>query len=123
MADQIKGKWPGGPSGRADSVPPGRRVRTRTVEELEDGMVNRHLRRRRDARSRRIVVGFVAVALVAGGVGWYVGEQSHATAEEVAAEREAAAAPESELSKELNRAMLELWRMEDVEYMRNRPRP
>lgn len=123
MTDKIRGKWPGGPKGRADAEPIGRRIRTRPVADLEDRVAAHRVRRKREARARRVLLGFAASLGLAGVIGWVVGERSHASAEEITAEHDAAVAPVSDLTKELNRAMLELWRMEDVEFMRNRPRP
>ena len=69
------------------------------------------------------------VSLVAAGsVGLYFGQRSHTTLEELRAEQEATAAPESgsleemgmsAVTGEVNRMLMELYKMEDIEYMRN----
>lgn len=69
-------------------------------------------------------MGLVVAMAVAGIAGYVLGLQSHATATDIVAEQDAARAPRpsglaSELSSEVNRTLLELWRMEDVEAQRN----
>ena len=54
----------------------------------------------------------------------YLGLRNRATLEEIRAEFAAQQAAEagggpSDMSTEVNRAMMELWKMEDVEFMRN----
>lgn len=83
-------------------------------------MASRWLRVRRGARTRRLVLGMVLSAVLAGTFGRALGLRGHTTLEEITAAQQAAEATGSELSREINRALLELWRMEDVEYQRNR---
>ncbi|MCH7534058.1 MAG: hypothetical protein IIB36_20175 [Gemmatimonadetes bacterium] len=58
--------------------------------------------------------------LISGGIGGAVGYSTHKTQEEVLKALEEERTPASTLSKETNRALLELWRMEDVEAARGR---
>jgi hypothetical protein len=65
----------------------------------------------------------VSVA-ISGATGWYLGIQNRSSVEEVRAQMAAQRGAESggdmgDMSSEVNRVMLELWRMEDVEYARN----
>jgi len=122
MAEQtIRGSFPGGPR---KSAPAGARTsapRLERVEQIEAGVARRRLRMTRRERHKRLAYGLVTVVVVAGGVGVYTGWRSHTTAEQLRAEAEAAVATEDimDLSKEVNRTLLELWKMEDVEFMRN----
>lgn len=123
MTGRIRGSFPGGPSREA---PPEKRTRApqlQRVEDIEAGLAKRSVSRKRRARRRRVVWGFLFSALVAGGVGVLLGVRSHATAEEQQAELRARSRPqEFDISSELNRTLMELWRMEDIEAARNRGR-
>jgi hypothetical protein len=48
-----------------------------------------------------------------------LGRASHATPHEITEAREAARARDVDISSEVNRALLELWKMEDIEASRN----
>jgi hypothetical protein len=73
-------------------------------------------------------LGLVVSLIAAGGTGLYFGKRSHVTLEEIRAEQETVTGGAqggggdtdmSFLSGEVNRTLLELWKMEDIEYMRN----
>lgn len=49
-----------------------------------------------------------------------LGYSTHTTAEELAEAQEVKRNPESGISEEINRALLELWRMDEVEFARTR---
>jgi hypothetical protein len=92
------------------------------VTEFEHRVSRRKLRRTRERRARRVVVGLVLATLLAGSAGAYVGWASHTTPQEVTAAQDAARDRKDEISSEVNRTLLELWKMEDVEALRNKGR-
>jgi dihydrodipicolinate synthase/N-acetylneuraminate lyase len=57
---------------------------------------------------------------LAGGVGLILGHSAHTTPEELAKEVEAQQNPDAGISREVNRTLLELWKMEEVEAARAR---
>lgn len=121
MEGRMCGTFPGGPRKSvvaAESTAP---ARLGQVQQIEERAAQRYVRRGNKRRLRRLFCGFALTVVVSGGVGIYLGLQSYSTLEEVRAELAAERAPTTtgELSSEVNRAMLELWRMEDVEFMRN----
>lgn len=119
MQGRIRGTFPGGPSRAA--APPQRSgpPRLRRVSDIEERMTRRTLARTKRRRSRRVAVGLLAAVVVAGVVGNRVGKSSHRTQEElIAAERESHRR-DFDISSEVNRTLLQLWKMEDVEAIRN----
>ncbi len=119
MSDQIRGKWPGGPSGVGQAKSLGRTPRIESVGDLADRGAERSVNRKRRNRGRRVVGGFAVSFVIAGALGWAIGKGSHSTAVEIVAAEQERISPSFDLSSEINRTLLELWRMEDVEYMRN----
>ncbi|MFQ5536026.1 MAG: hypothetical protein ACE5GJ_01120 [Gemmatimonadota bacterium] len=78
----------------------------------------------RRARRRRVIVGGFVVVLLALGLGLVLGIASHRTAQEVVEAQRAQRRKDFDISREVNRTLLELWKMEDVEAARSRiPRP
>lgn len=68
-----------------------------------------------------MVLGVLLSVVVAGGVGLAMGLSSRRSAEEILAQQRAAERPSDlQISREVNRTLLELWRMEEVEAQRNR---
>lgn len=119
MAERITGSFPGGPT-RADTTPRRRGpVRTRSVEVLEEARAARTFRRRRTARRRRVVWGFVLSLAAAGAAGVYLGMGSHVSPTELSVQAEEARARDFDISREVNRTLLELWRMEELEARRS----
>jgi len=121
--DRIKGGFPGGPTRPGDTEPPATRP-VRSVEELEHAHGQRQQRGTKRRRRIRRAWGTVAVLALGGAVGFALGVRSHQTQEELtaAAEKPASASQDSFISQEVNRTLLELWKMEDVEMQRNRGR-
>ena len=119
MEERIRGTFPGGPR-RKDPAPVRTKApRLRRVREIEASVAKRgfdHIRRR---RRRRVFTGFVFALTVAGGLGTVIGLRSHTTSEELVAAGAGREVPEMDISQDLNRTLLELWKMEDVEFMRN----
>ena len=120
MEGKISGSWPGGPKREGEPQKHSGPPRLQRVEEIERLGAARSLRRQRKVRATRFLFGIGFSALVAGSFGWVLGLRSHATLEEINAERAAIESQDSEISEEVSRALLELWKMEDVEYERNR---
>jgi hypothetical protein len=89
------------------------------VEDLEAALAARALRSGHRARSRRIALGLAFSLAIAGGIGWVLGEASHRTAEDVSAEHATARRRDLDVSAEVNRTLLELWKMENVQAARN----
>lgn len=119
MEDRITGSWPGGPQRRDDEPRPMRVPHLPRAEQIEAGIASRSLRRRRRSRSLRVVIGLALSLVVSGGIGWALGLRSHSTAAELS-EDTAARRRNADISREVNRTLLELWKMEDVEALRNR---
>ncbi len=120
MEGRIKGSWPGGPRREGDTHSRAHTPHLQRVQEIEARIASRSFRVTRQARTRRAILGMVFSAGLALALGWVVGVRSHATAEELTVAQEARRATDVDISSEINRALLELWKMEDVEYQRNR---
>jgi hypothetical protein len=123
----MRGSYPGGPRrrGGGEAGRSGRTPRLHSAEELEAR--GGHAASRRQARHRRrrawVILG--AALALAGGAGLYLGFVSHRTSEQLSTEREAERQNEisDQINDETNRILMELWRMEDVEFQRNRGGP
>ena len=90
------------------------------VEEIEGQIARRSRRLRQRSRRRRLLWTVLLGVPMGAGVGFTVGYSTRTTPEELMHSMEAESSPESALSEEINRALLELWRMEDLEFARNR---
>ncbi len=120
MAGRIDSGFPGGPRRHTEPSPRGDRPpRIEPVGELEQRVSRRKLERTRKRRTRRIAFGLFAATFLAGSVGAYVGYASHTTPQEVMEAQDAAKRRDDKISSEVNRTLLELWKMEDVESLRN----
>jgi hypothetical protein len=119
MEERIRGTFPGGPRHSVSGLEGSPALRIRSVEDLEVGIARRALDRGHRRRRTRIVAGFVVAMVAAGAVGAYVGYASHQTAETITAAREAAHQRDLDISWQVNRTLLQLWKMEDVEALRN----
>jgi len=119
MDSRIRGSWPGGPKrdgpAQVRSGPP----RLQRVEHIEAHIAHRTVRAKRGARAKRLAWGLALSSVVALAFGWALGLRSHATLEEVTA-----AQPGQTLgvdfNEEINKTLLELWKMDEVQYQRNR---
>jgi fibrillarin-like rRNA methylase len=89
---------------------------------MERRVSRRKLERSRARRARRVVLGFFVATVLAGSLGAYVGFASHTTPEELSDAQQAARKRDIDISSEVNRTLLELWKMEDVEALRNKGR-
>lgn len=120
MEGSIKGNWPGGPK-RSGSAPERTRPpQLQRVEEIEARIAARSMRLKRGRKKKRLTLALAFSVVVAGIFGWALGLRSHTTLQEINVGRQAQQQRDSDISSEINRVMLELWRMEEVEFSRNR---
>lgn len=116
----ITGGYPGGPPHHdpqertEDSDGP----ELRSGESVEASVAGHAVHGKKKRRKRRLVIGAVTSLIVAAGVGAYVGMQSRTTAEELA--QEEIAETETDIGKEADRLINELWKMEELERRANR---
>ena len=118
MEGRIRGSFPGGPSRPA--APPTRSgpPRLKPVADIEEGLARRNVARRHRRRYRRIAGGLGVAMALSAAIGGAVGWKSHRTQAELVAER-TRETQDLDISKEINRTLLNLWKMEDVEAIRN----
>jgi hypothetical protein len=119
MDEPIRGSFPGGP--KHSSPQPARRHRPRveSVGEIEAAMARRTVERQARRRRLRVVVGFVFALLAAGGLGAYIGFARHRSAEQLTAANNVQESRNLDISWQVNRTLLQLWQMEDVEALRD----
>ena len=116
---RIHGAFPGGPRRTSDTPAPGRSGRhLRRVEEIEASMTRRQRSRTRRQRRNRLLGGAVAFAVLSFLAGMVLGSAGHATQESLTQAEVSARTRDRSISSEVNRTLLELWRMEDVEALR-----
>jgi hypothetical protein len=115
---RIRGRYPGGPSreggesGDGGDKPAPRLDR---VEEMEAHVGRRSRARAQRRRSRRLLSGMVVAVALSAGFGVYLGLRAHRTSEQLTEERNDTRELQQDITRETNRVLLELWRMEDVE--------
>ena len=121
---RIRGSYPGGPrrAGSDGSGEAPRSARLESAEEIDARHGRAALERRKRRRERRALFILAAAVLSAGGAGLYLGFRSHRSSEQLTDEREAerSGSLNDQITQETNRMLMELWRMEDVEFQRNR---
>ncbi len=119
---RIEGRYPGGPRRptSASEEKEGEHPRLTTVEEIEERIAEGRVRRIRRLRRRHLLVVLLTVVLLAGGIGAWLGYRSHRTSAEVAEELRRQAEQSTDLRREADRVLNELWKMEDME---RAPRP
>jgi hypothetical protein len=113
---RIRGSYPGGP--KRDRGDAGEGARTPRLERIEvvEARAGRKSRARAERnRVRRVWSGFIVAVILAAGIGLYVGMVTHRTSEEITRERNDQRELQQDITRETNRVLLELWRMEDVE--------
>ena len=120
---RIGGGYPGGPSPRQGSEPTAPTRAVRTMGDVEAGIARRQLRIKERGRRSRMVWTAVGVGVLAAALGAGLGLMSHRSPEQIRQEHQAQTRQDLDISKEVNRTLLELWKMEDVEALRNRGRP
>lgn len=119
MAARIGGQFPGGPRRPQEGNAP-RTTYVPNVDEIEAAMARRTQVREQDRRRQRVAIGFLLCVFVAGGVGFVVGRSVNEPAPEATAREHRRQRLDKEISVEVNRTLLELWKMEDVQYVRGR---
>lgn len=128
MDEKIRGSFPGGPRKSQPAAERTGAPRLSRVQDIERRSADRQQGRARGRRKKRFFFGLVVSLVAAGSVGLYFGQRSHTTLEELRAEQEAALGPGSgsvdemdmsAVTGEVNRMLMELYKMEDIEYMRN----
>jgi len=111
----IRGAFPGGPTHPASSPGPRLTPLIPSVASLEAHANHRRLRRRRAQRATRRIVCISAVFAVALVIGGALGRASRVTATEGVVARDSQSSMDRLISREVNRTLLELWKMEDLE--------
>lgn len=113
MSARIGGVFPGGPHrvGEGGSAPP----RIRGVADFTKAADGRRLERARARRRRRVVLGLLAAMLAGGAGGVLAGLAFGPDPQGQARQNEEASSLDRAISREVNRTLLELWKMEDAE--------
>lgn len=119
--DRIRGAFPGGPHRDPSSVVPlARAPRIERVSDVEDRISKRRVERVRRRRAWRIGLALAVAVGLGAIIGAGIGIRSHTTQELLTAEQERSRQRDLDISEEVNRTLLELWKMEDVEALRNK---
>lgn len=116
MAARLLGVFPGGPRRGVEGAGPPRRIRR--MEDVAAEALVVHRRRAVARRRRRWILGSLAAICLAGVAGYVLGHESRPTAEGLSRQGAAQATMDKLISREVNRTLLELWKMEDVERIR-----
>lgn len=117
---EFRGRYPGGPSRQEEGEERPAKPRLTGVGEIEERSARAAGLGAERRRVRRVRLGFLVAILLSGAIGLAVGYMSHTSPSELAAEGEAARrGGSSEVSAEVNRVLMELWRMEEIEAGRN----
>lgn len=119
MDGRIEGSFPGGPTRRGSDATATRVPRLRRVRDIETSLAQSAMRRVRGRRRGRAYAGWAITLVVAFAVGIGLGLAGHRSAEDLTAEQQAARDKDRAISSEVNRVLVELWRMEDIEHARN----
>ncbi len=110
------------PTTLAKRAPRGRRPRLDSVQELEERIAETRLARAHTRRARRFRLCFACATILAGILGYSLGFASRRTSAESPHTNQAMHRRQFDLSKEVNRTLLELWKMEDFESVRDEGR-
>lgn len=119
MDKPIRGSFPGGPTRRDPDEPAPPTPHLPRMADVEERTSRRALGATRRRRRLRTRLGFVLVLASGFAVGAALGYAGRTTPEELTAAREEARQRDLSVSSEVNRVLLELWKMEDVEAVRN----
>jgi len=116
----LRGRYPGGPSRRADpddDTPHRGKVHLASVAEIEAKAAAGALHRRGQSRKKRLYIGLTVSVALALALGGYIGFSSHRTADELVQEMEGAAtkAGKSDLDRQMDRMIDEMWKSEALE--------
>ncbi len=122
MSDRIRGRYPGGPHRPEEGEERTRPTHLPSVEEIEVGVAQATRSAERRKRRKRVWMGFVVAMVVAGGVGFGVGRAVRPPQPEEVLPTDARSEINKQISEQVNRVLIEEWRMEDVQYARGRGR-
>lgn len=117
MRQPITGLYPGGPSERSGALTTG------TLPSVADlALMEATARARRKARTRRgrVILVLVVALLGAAGTGYGLGRAERKSRAELVSPA-GSRTIDPAVREEVNRMLLELWKMEDTEPGRNRP--
>ena len=118
--ERISGFFPGGP-GRADpAADRERRARLRGGEDREAARADREVTSKQKRRRRRLVIGAVAMLVLAATLSVVVMDTGPQTAAESIEAEAQEGGVESEIDSRIDRILDELWKMEEVERSENR---
>jgi len=111
---EVGSSYPGGPRRSNDGAERTSRTPLSSEERLERGR-SRH-RRRKDRRRRIYATAVIGVAVFAAAtLGYVLGDRVSADGREGTAEGRDALSAEELVTSELNRVLMELWKMESLE--------
>ncbi len=126
--DEISGAYPGGPTrrerfGQAESNEARRAIRSGEDNERRAGLRGQDERLRR--RKLRAVLGVSATLLLSAAAGIYWGLSSAARASDELMENVGVGInrPEADISREMDRLIDQLWKMEELDRLPRRVRP
>ena len=118
----IQGAWPGGPRRAENRAAPRRAWRLDSLETRADRAADGRRAHRKSQRGRRIVSTLVVAGVCAGGVGFVLGRGAARTTDQVTADLESSAVPESDISRiiagEGRRVVRNMWLSEILEQQR-----
>lgn len=120
MSDRIRGRYPGGPRRPEEGEERPLPTHLPSVEEIEAGVARATRAAERRKRRHRVWMGFVVALVVAGAVGFGVGRAVGPPQPEDVLPISATGDINKAISEQVNRVLVEEWRMEDVQYARGR---
>lgn len=125
--DEISGAYPGGPTrrerfGQAESNEAPRAIRSGEDNERRAGRRDQHDRLRR--RKVRAILGVSVTLLISAAAGIYLGLSAVRASDELMEKAEVGInRPEAEISREMDRLIDQLWKMEELDRLPRRLRP
>ncbi len=115
---RIQGTFPGGPTRTGSGRGLGGGPRLKTVEEAETARARQAVRRRVARRRSRRALGVAVVSAAALAAGGLMGWATRQSREELAESPDPQGSLDRMISAQVNRTLLELWKMESMESVR-----
>lgn len=109
MARNVGSSYPGGPKRSSEDASPSRLWST---EDLEARGRQKVIRSRRAKKKRALLLVGAVSALAAGAFGYFLGIEARV---EPPSQDAAETSADQTMNQQINRLMLELWKMEDLE--------